>query len=605
MFEVVYVDSMAAMEDGLREASAADGRVIVCLSESVQLCEQFRSRATAAIDLLNILIAIPQQIGQLRGIVTELAALRWVWDNTPELRDDRVARREVSLQIAEAEQFLSRELSGLLDPRPEPMGSGCIWFHAGREQRLSTRTEVSHVLSTVLDGIFYSSPRIRNELIVRRELSAAGAAARRNLIEAMLGHGSETVLGIEGYPPERSIYESVLRASGIHRQETNGSWHFSAPSKSTHHNLRPCWDFIVQYIFDRQPEPIGLEDFYAKLSAPPYGVMAGLHPIILCAFMMVYPNETTLYREGTFLPEPTIADFELSLRRPELFAIAGCRVTGARSAIVKRIADALKIDSATVPVVRALFRAAKSLSEFAWNTRSLSPETICLREAFNKARSPERFLFVEVPVALGLPAFSGDAINAGEVERFFQLLNNCLQEWSGVFVRTVDQAREALQDACGVSRGDQGWGDLRRRSERLERVVTEPQLLAFVRRVVQADSGRSGVESVCALLASRPPENWSDDDVKRFFDAIGPTGSRFSDAISSLDGTELSARGFSLLNPAERARAQRIMDELRARIDQLRDSESSVVIRSVLQELLIEMREEKAILGAGGHNSGD
>lgn len=598
MFEIFYVDSIAALEEILRADSAMDGKIAVCLSESVHLSEQFRLRAAELKGSLNVLIAIPRQIGQLRGIATEIAALRWVWNNTPELRDDRVARKELSLQTAEVEQLLTRELGGLLDPRPEPLGSGCLWFHAGREQQLLTRADVSQLFSKVFDGIFRSCPRIHNELIVRRELSSAGAAARRKLIEAMLRRGSEPVLGIEGFPPQRSIYESVLRATGIHRQGADGAWFFSDPSKSTHHNLRPCWNFIFQYIFDRQPEPIGLPDLYAKLAAPPYGILPGLHPVILCAFMMVYPNETTLYREGSFLAEPTIADFELSFRRPELFAIAGSRVTGSRSLIVERIAHALKVDLATVPVVRALFRFAKSLPEFAWNTRSLSSATIGLREAFNSARSPEKFLFVEVPAALGLSPFAGDVLDTSEVERFFQALNRCLHEWSEAFPRTVDRAVEALLDACGVSDGDRGWEDLRRRSELLERIITEPQLLAFVRRVAHADAGRSGIESVCALIASRPPANWTDDDVERFLDAIRPIGSLFRNAIRSLNDAEMSEMGLSSLNSAEQVRVQRIMDELRARIDRLRDSESASVIRIVLHELLREMREDDKTMGA-------
>jgi len=60
--------------------------------------------------------------------MSELGALRWVWDNMLALRDDRVARREVSLRITEAEQLLLRNLNALADPRPEPVGSGCQWF---------------------------------------------------------------------------------------------------------------------------------------------------------------------------------------------------------------------------------------------------------------------------------------------------------------------------------------------------------------------------------------------------------------------------------------------------------------------------------------------
>ena len=56
--------------------------------------------------------------------------------------------------------------------------------------------------------------------------------------------------------------------------------------------------------------------------------------------------------------------------------------------------------AATVPVVRALFRIAKALPDFAWNTRRLPADAIAVREALYNAKSPERFLFVELPEAL-------------------------------------------------------------------------------------------------------------------------------------------------------------------------------------------------------------
>jgi hypothetical protein len=515
-FEVHYVDSIEGMEPLLKAESDLDGKIVVCLAESPSLATEFCKRAEQLTDVQDVLVAIPQEIGELRGVVTELGALRWVWDNTPELRDDRVARREISLRITEAEQLLQRNLNGLVDPRPEPEGSECLWYHAGQPQEVSSAAEVSQLLSRVCDRVFSKSSRIRNELIVRRNLSSAAVAARRNLIEAMLLRSDQVCLGIEGFPPERSIYESVLGVTQIHRQQADGTWEFIAPTRSPKHNLLPCWKYLNELIFDRQPEPIPLDELFANLARPPYGLLDGLHPLLLCAFLVVHPDETTLYRDGTFLPEPGIADYEVLTRRPELFAIAGSRVQGDRADVVARLSKGLDTKPATVPVVRALFRLVKALPEFAWNTRKLSPETLALRDAFHNARSPERFLFVEVPQALGLQPFSARKPKADETEAFFAALNHSLQQWAGIATKIVDEAKTILLQACGLSTDNDGWSVLRQEALRLESRVTDPQLLAFLRRVTQTDAGRSGVESVCALVASRPPANWTDSDTERF-----------------------------------------------------------------------------------------
>jgi len=175
-FEVHYVDSMESLSAAVKADTTSDGKVLVCLAESPVLGEAFRSRAGEAREASDVLFAIPQEIGELRGVVAELGALRWAWENTPELRDDRVARREISLRITEAEQLLQRSLNGLVDPRPEPIGSDCLWYHAGKRKPVRTPAAVSQLLSEVCDEIYAKSPRIRNELIVRRNLSSAAAA---------------------------------------------------------------------------------------------------------------------------------------------------------------------------------------------------------------------------------------------------------------------------------------------------------------------------------------------------------------------------------------------------------------------------------------------
>ena len=593
-FDVQYVDAIETLDEVVKSITAMDGKVIVCLAESPSLAEQFRGRAEAATDALDVLFAIPQEIGELRGVVTELGALRWVWENTPELRDDRVARREISLRITEAEQLLQRNLSGLVDPRPEPSGSDCLWYHAGKQKPVKTPAAISQLLSEVCDEIYAKSPTIRNELVVRRSLSSAAAAARRNLIEAMLQQAEKPLLGIEGYPPERSIYESALSATRIHHQKKDGSWAFAAPSRSRKHNFLPCWKQLTELVFMRQPEPIPLSELFAILSAPPYGLLDGLHPVLLCAFMMVHPDETTLYREGTFLPEPGIADFEVLMRRPELFALAGSRIKGGRAEVVERLAKGLQVQAATVPVVRSLFRMVKSLPDFAWNTRQLSQESLALRDAFHNAKSPERFLFVEVPQALGLPAFSERKPKPVEIERFFTAINQSLQQWAAVAPRALDQARDALLDACGFDSSERGWETLRQEAVRLESSVTEPQLLAFVRRVIQASAGRPGVESVCALVASRPPGNWTDGDAERFPDAARALGKRFREAAAASTRGATSPKSLASLNPKERKRAQVILRGLRSHLAKSAKQDSAHVIKAVLAELVREIEKTQS-----------
>ncbi len=590
-FHIEYVDNPDDIQTHLN-LSDTNSKVMVCLAESSVVAEKFCDCAINASERRDVLFAVPQLIGELRAVVSELGALRWAWDNTPELRDDRVARREISLRITEVDQLLQRNVDGLLDPRDEPAGSGCLWIHNGQAVPVHSPVDVSQLLSDVFDEIYDKTPRIRNELIARRVLSSAAAAARRNLIDRMLNRHAEEALGMEGYPPERSMYESVLKATGLHRQDQEGNWGFKSPGDRNATKIVFVWNCIRDALFERQPEPIPLTDLFSDLEAPPYGVMPGLHPVLLCAFMLAHPDETTLYREGTFLPEPGIADFEVLMRRPDLFAIAGSRILGERAAVVERLAKGLNVNPATVPVVRALFRMVKMLPDFAWNTRRLPETTKAMRDSFQNAKSPEQFLFVALPKALHLPVFSEEEYRKDDIKGFFETLNSNLRNLSEATSAVINNARDILLKACGFNGGDAHWPELRNTAVALEPVITEPHLLTFLKRVTQSGADASGVESVLALVSNRPPRNWTDADVDRFPKAATAIGKVFRDAARLRGVVSDSNVQLAALTPKERRQVNYVLDHFRKYLRSNVGNASPRAVRTAVICLLEELSDE-------------
>ena len=579
--QVRYVDDPGEIAASPIIPVGASGLITVCLSSSGAQLEEFKRRSVGeSATAPSMLVAIPQEIGELRAMVAELASLQWAWDNTPELRDDRVARRELASRLAETRQLLAKRLSRLLDPRDEPAGSDCCWYHMGERKSVRTPVDVSRLLSDVCDSLYAECPRIQNELIARKELSSAAAAARRNLVERMLAASDQENLGIEGYPPERSMYESVLKATGLHRRHSQNGWRLAAPTPADPCRLRPVWQKMHDLVFQQRTAPLPVPELFQAMAGPPYGVPDGLHPVLLCALLAVHSAEVTLYREGTFIPEPGITDFEVLLRRPEFFAVAGCRLVGGRAAVVERIAKRLSSEPATAPVVRTLFRMVKGLSEFARSTMRLSEPTKALRQAFSNARSPEKFLFVELPQALGIAPFEDRRLAADEVDQFFEGLNRALREWSQALPEAVIAARDTLLQACGLSAGSPGWTALRDRARELEPTVTHPALLPFVRRMSQAGDEQSSVESVLAMVANRPPQGWTDTDVDRFSAIAENLGRLFREIAANSRTTTIDADVDTLTLP-ERKCALKIARDIAEYLRQHNGSVEPRIIRAV------------------------
>ncbi|MFQ3588521.1 MAG: hypothetical protein SNJ76_12785, partial [Fimbriimonadaceae bacterium] len=154
----------------------------------------------------DLVVAVVHRSPGFRSLAEELEAVRSVDRDAPELRGDRIAREEIASRKASLAAAIAAEAERLLDPSGP---DGCLFFHRGAEMAVESRRAFSRLLSVVCDELFPSAPLLKNELINRRSLSSAAAAARRDLIQAMLERAHLPKLGYgDGYPPDRAIYES-------------------------------------------------------------------------------------------------------------------------------------------------------------------------------------------------------------------------------------------------------------------------------------------------------------------------------------------------------------------------------------------------------------
>jgi hypothetical protein len=556
--------------------------MLLCLAPTPEDSERAEERARSAVQP-NVLTVVALESEVLRDAAADVAAADIVENSADGLQSDRAGRRELAARRSEAEAAFRSEWDRLFGPQ----NAGASWFHRGERVTVAGARDLSQLLSHVADASYPHAPCLRNELVNRQMLSSAAAAGRRTLVEAMLTRGTEERLGIQGFPPELSMYECLLRATGLHRPGDSGEWEFGPPPLHDPGQLRPTWSAIEGILFTDPPEPRQVLELFRTLSAPPYGLTQGVLPVLLCAFILAHPDETSLYREDTFIAEPGIADYEVLMRRPELFAVAGCRVSGDRAAIIARLAAGLGTAPAVLAVVRALLRMIKGLPEFAWKTRRLPAHVLSLREAVSRARSPERLLFHDIPAALGVTVFEGDEVCIENVGAFFDALNGALRVLSQAMPSAIAEARDALLDACGLPRGDAGWTVFRARCAEVQEQITHPTLLPLVRRAAMPGDDEAALDSVLALLANRSPRTWTDVDAERCVVQARTVGGLYQGALGAL-----SPR-LSQLSAEEREQRQRVIDGLRGHLPEN-------VRLDIVCEALVALAEELRGKGAVG-----
>lgn len=516
-FDVLYGDE-TALDNGLDAGGDGDGTVWLLLPSSKGAEEVVRQRLAQQLTWVSsrkpALAAVLPNAERVRSLARELTALEWVRAHTAELRDDPVARRELDGRIADAQRLLAEELSRTVSGR----GEGATWFEAGEPLTVRGGRGLAEFVSTVCDRVYSQTPHLHNELLNRTHLSSAAAAARRELMQAMLDHGAEPRLGFEGFPPQLSMYRSMLEKGQLHAEGDGGEWLFQRPQSRKAGTYLRAWKAIENALGSQDGARVPMTDLYARLKRPPFGMKDGPIPVLLLAILISGSDELAIYEEGVFIPKIGAPEVERLLRAPERFAVQRFAVTGPRLEVLTRLSAAFvrgRSDSTSaLPVVRFLVRFANQLPEFTRNSSALSDEARAIREALLRAREPGKMLFEALPEACGVRPITVGKDSERDVDDFLKRLRQGLTELQDAFPRLLDSIEGLLIRTFGLPHEPAAARtELASRCSAVRDAAAEPKLKGFLMRVADEALGRDEwLVSIATLLGGKPPEYWRDPD---------------------------------------------------------------------------------------------
>jgi hypothetical protein len=615
-FDVSYADrnSLGALLQ--QDAGGADGQVIYCLPLNAD--DRGVMEAALKDKVLGsrpaIIAALPGELFDLKEACQELSCLRWVAQNTPELAGDATARRELRARLAAAEGTLAAQLRRLFLPATRG-GQPCRWFHRGKTVAVASQRGLNEFISTVCDAVYEFTPHWRNELINRRSLSSSAAAARRNLIQAMIEHQEEEGLGIQGNPPERSMYESILAACGLHRRD-EGRWGFRPPRRKPDAALPAVWKAVEGFLRAAEEQQRPVTDLFSLLRAAPYGLKDGVLPVLLTAVLLYHDSDVAVYEEGTFIPVLSTAVLERMLRSPELFAVQCCRIVGPRVIVFTKYAAMLSSttgqggddEPTLLKVVRALIKFVRSLPDYVGRTEKVGPVAKAVLGALKEARQPDQLLFTDLPTACGEQPFgTRGSARQERVETFFGTLRAALAELQQAYPRLQGEIGQILIGVFGLTGPlAEARRELIHRAKVISELAVEQRLKSFLLRVLETDSDDAmWLESLAALLTGKPTRSWNDEDRARYEASLSLTARTFKHfetlafemeqrGASFLDGDEQALRvAVTLPHQPEVERVVRIPSRLAGKTGEVHDG-----IRRVLEsvDLLADRELSAAIL---------
>ena len=375
-------------DDIAPSTSSSCPRVLVWLEESP------RKKGVNDTDVWGVAANIKGLSGQMREIV----AICHLLEHDHALQNDLTALNEIRQRLAFHEEQALIIIDTILNAEIK-------WHVGGKKQSYSLQQAVSSAMMKAYPEALV----LHNELINRDRVSGQVTGAIRMLIEAMYNNPDKRLLGIDKFPAERVIYDSLLVKKNIHHCDSDQQWRLTLDENVITTDLSRVVSVLTKTYSSGKPTEV--TKAVEHLAAPPYGVKR-IPSLLLCAmFVLFNRDKVELYEDGMYLPNWGAQTLVRMIRAPKSFALSLVTAATVSETTMKLYHKALhgqyrkNTVNSPVNLTRDLLIRYEGLSGYARKTLTVSKLAQGFRRAVQLARSPGDMLFNKIPHALGLASF--------------------------------------------------------------------------------------------------------------------------------------------------------------------------------------------------------
>lgn len=479
-----------------------------------------------------VIVGIPTNHTRITELSAELVALEQVKERH-ELSGDAVARREVYARLAATRANLEDQLQAAV--------SLAKW-HKGAHQIVEPGEKLSPEASLLADDLFKYAPPVWSELVNRDSVSSNSVKARRDLLHAMINAEGQEALGFEGFPAERGLYETLLKSTGLHRQDASGAWRCMPPGEGFAEGFVELW-MATRALFCDANARVGAHEIYALWSAPRFGMKRGIQPVVLTAFLLAHKANIAVYKDEMFVPRLTDFDIDECLQDPNRFSLRWVAIDEDKSQILEGISKLLaeigENAGAADPLeaARGLVAMVFNLPEWARRTSRIGKTAKDMRDMLLKASDPHKVLFVDLASLLG----------AADGKAYVEALRAPLQELAGAYDKMLAEVEAKMLSALDASRDD--LDALRERARSVSGISGDLQMDGFATRLANFDGSRTTLESILSMAAERPPRDWVDRHIDAAILELAKSARRFreTEAFAAVQGRQAHSEAIAVV----------------------------------------------------------
>lgn len=436
-------------------------------------------------------------------------------------KSDKVALREINQLIAYEKSLLNKEIKdGLF-----AYNGNVKWFYKGSIVNITKLKDFNELLSEICKDVYSKTPIIRNELFNRQKLSGSISTARVKYLQSLVKDNNKEDFGfdIDTFPPEKSIYYTLLKATGLHEK---GDF----TEKPSDNGIMPLWEACEDFLRSTQEKPRKISELIRLLSEQPYKIKTGILDFWIPTYLFMKRLDYSLFgSNGMYIPEINMEFFDLLKKHPSDFSIKAYAEDGIKLEFYNQYRKFINADKTSaikgdkfIETIKPFFYFYNHLNEYTKHTRKFNNvTTLRFRDVLAKAKDPEKTFFEDLPEALG---FNNTLLNHEEfVADYCQIIQKAVRELRSCYSSLIGRIERAIIERLDLQAYEYSAyiQEVRQRLSHIkEHLLSDKQRDFYNHAMAEFDNRQEWIQSICYSALNQPLDKLRDEQEEQLIDNI-------------------------------------------------------------------------------------
>jgi len=448
-----------------------------------------------------------------------------------ENHEDKVAKRELESIVQSQITLLRNQIT-----KKGIYTENAIWYFEGKDWKIKNETDFKKLLSIVCNKVYDATPVFKNELVNKHKISTSIHTAKKNYFKALANDWDKPNLGFEDskFPPEKTIYLSLLKENGISPYRENIKEVFTINESSSFHKL---WKASEDFLERAKSEQLKISELSIELSKRPFKLKQGLIDFWVTSFLFLKRDDFAIFNNDSYIPNLSEENLELITKYPDKYSIKTFDIEGVKLDIFNsyrtflNIATEEKFDNNSfIETIKPFIVFYKQLPEYSKNTNRLSPSAIKIRKAIAISKDPEETFFESFPNALGIKLLTLQQ-DKSKLQSYTTNLQDAVRELRTSYDELLKRFEEFIcNEFVGKTVDFEDYKEyLQKRFSKLKKHMLLSNQKTFVQRLDSPlDDKKAWLNSIAQSVAGKTLEMFSDEDEILLYE-------RFKSMILELD----------------------------------------------------------------------